>query len=284
MSVLSLNNINISVKGRPLICDSKIEINEGDVVLLSGKNGSGKSTIIKTIMGDIGDNRDICAKANLSLNSMNIDTSKLREIFNQRVCYISQEDIFEANRIIDCCLTSITVVDGISNREKYIFDLVLKYRMFSICFSSEENPSLKLTDFLARRILKKVGISIDNANFDEIKASLFLAKNPHNLSGGQKKMVNIFCNLVRYEYSDVCIIDEPLNALDFNNVRLFSNFLTSIHKNKPQMCFLIVTHCRSIPCITRFLNIENQSIVESFEKTTCYNCFGEINEEGYYVL
>jgi branched-chain amino acid transport system ATP-binding protein len=49
--VLSVNNISVGYKGLLAIQDVSFEINRGEVVSLVGSNGSGKSTIVKTIAG-----------------------------------------------------------------------------------------------------------------------------------------------------------------------------------------------------------------------------------------
>ena len=122
MSILSVENINISVKDRVLLNNSHLQIDEGDVILLCGKNGSGKSTVIRTIMNDLPNGSQLLASADIIFNGSKIANEKDREFFNQNVCYIAQDDIFEANRVIDCCLTSISTIDSIENKIKYIFD------------------------------------------------------------------------------------------------------------------------------------------------------------------
>ena len=282
MSILSVENINISVKDRVLLNNSHLQIDEGDVILLCGKNGSGKSTVIRTIMNDLPNGSQLFASADIIFNDSKIATEKDREFFNQNVCYIAQDDIFETNRVIDCCLTSISTIDSIENKIKYIFDFALKNGIYAVCFSNDEDVNLTVGNFLAKKILKSSGISHKEATQEQLKTALFLSKNPTRLSGGQRKMVNIFSNLVRYEYSSLCVIDEPLNALDFDNVRLFSNFLTTIHREKKSLGILIVTHCRSIPCITKMLKITEGEIVEITGERSCFSCFGNVNEYGYY--
>lgn len=282
MPILSVENINISVKDRVLLNNSHLQIDEGDVILLCGKNGSGKSTVIRTIMNDLPNGSQLLASADIIFNDAKISTEKDREFFNQNVCYIAQDDIFEANRVIDCCLTSISTIDSIENKIKYIFDFALKNGIYAVCFSNDEDVNLAVGNFLAKKILKSSGISHKEATQEQLKTALFLSKNPTRLSGGQRKMINIFSNLVRYEYSSLCVIDEPLNALDFDNVRLFSNFLTTIHREKKSLGILIVTHCRSIPCITKMLKIKEGQIVEITGERSCYSCFGNVNETGYY--
>ena len=48
--ILSVKDLSIAVKNRTLVKNISFDIGEGDVVLLSGQNGVGKSSILKSIM------------------------------------------------------------------------------------------------------------------------------------------------------------------------------------------------------------------------------------------
>ena len=49
-SVLNIKNLSIQIKNQSLLQDISVEIGEGEAVLLSGENGVGKSTILKSIL------------------------------------------------------------------------------------------------------------------------------------------------------------------------------------------------------------------------------------------
>ncbi|MEE3234283.1 MAG: ATP-binding cassette domain-containing protein [Candidatus Latescibacterota bacterium] len=53
MNILNLNNISIAFGGAPLLDNVKIHINAGERVCLVGRNGEGKSTLLKLIAGEI---------------------------------------------------------------------------------------------------------------------------------------------------------------------------------------------------------------------------------------
>lgn len=107
--------------------------------------------------------------------------------------------------------------------------------------------------------------------------------NIKKMSGGQKKLTNIMTNLIRYSFCDLLLLDEPLNNLDYNNVRLFSNVLTRIYRDKPELGIIMVTHCRSIPIVNRVIEIQpnTKKLVET-KNYSCNSCFGELDEKGYY--
>lgn len=49
-NVLSIRGLSIQIKQRALIQNVSFDIKAGDVVLLSGANGIGKSTILKSVL------------------------------------------------------------------------------------------------------------------------------------------------------------------------------------------------------------------------------------------
>ena len=55
MSILDINDLNIQIENKVVISNASLQVDAGDVILLTGPNGSGKSTVIKTVMGDLFD-------------------------------------------------------------------------------------------------------------------------------------------------------------------------------------------------------------------------------------
>ena len=53
MSVVNLNKVSIFQNGELVLSDISLNVNKGDFVFLIGRTGSGKSSLIKTIYGDI---------------------------------------------------------------------------------------------------------------------------------------------------------------------------------------------------------------------------------------
>lgn len=282
MEILSVKDLNISIDGITKIANGCFTVNQGDVVLLTGSNGCGKSTIIKVLVGGTFDYSDLSVgnSSALFLEKHDILSSdEENEYFRRNICYVSQEDEFESDDVLDCYMNSIegTVKD---DPLKYVFDFIVKYNIPK-CFGIKPNGSLNLQ---TRRITKKLGLSSTSINDEERMAIQYLSMRISKMSGGQKKLANIFTNLIRYEYCDLIILDEPLNNLDYNNVRMFSNILTSIYKDKPSLAILMVTHCRSIPIINKVLEIDadNHTISKS-AAYHCSSCFGKISADGLYV-
>ena len=269
--------------GTVAVNDVNLDIKNKEFIILVGPSGCGKSTVIKMIMDDL--DSGIKATADIG-NESSGDIMKSREArkrFTKRTCSVKQADEFEASHLLDCCLTSLISIPAIHEPVRYILDFVTKHRFYTVCYSDAEHIKLGIRDGYSRRLLAKCGIDPTEATQEDIKAALFLAKNPERMSGGQKKIANILSALVRCEYSDLLIIDEPLNALDYDNVRLFSNIINRIHLEQPNVGIIIVTHCRAMPCLNRILTIANNTITEDNTEIFCNSCFGEMDTNGYYI-
>jgi len=52
-TVLALNNVTIYQEGRTILSDINLEVKHGEFIYLRGKTGSGKSSLLKTLYGDL---------------------------------------------------------------------------------------------------------------------------------------------------------------------------------------------------------------------------------------
>ena len=275
---LEIEKLNLRVGDEKKIIDSKLIIQEGNVYLLSGENGCGKSTLIKHLMDVPCYDRYFNATSKISINNKTIETEEDKEKFIRQVCYVPQFDSFEANTILDCCLSSLNFIDNSINKIDVIFRFILKFQFHKKSFSTRINF---MEEHKVKKLIRRTTLT-DKVNKDELKkVALFLLVNPEKLSGGQKKIASIIACCVRYEYCNLLIFDEPLNALDYKNVREFSNFITKIHEDAPGLSILIVSHCRAILAINKLIEIKNKTIIES-DFLGCNSCFGP-NENRYYI-
>ena len=284
MSILEINDLNINIKDKTVITNGNLCINPGDVILLTGSNGSGKSTIIKSIMGDLFDYGNsiklFASKLDFELNGNILDLrgdEKNREIFRRNVCYISQEDEFESNSVLECFLMSLNYLD-IDNPTAYIFDFAKRYSIYE-GFGVDDHIDSK-----SKKIIKAAGIKRKDIKTEDVKAAKYLSMNTKKMSGGQKKLTNILANIVKCAYCQLVLLDEPLNNLDYNNVRAFSNTLTRIHKAFPNIGILMVTHCRSIPIVNKVIEIDPESkTLKTGGSYSCNSCFGKVDSNVMYI-
>lgn len=282
MELLKIDNLNITIGSDEKIKNCSMTINSGDVVLLTGPNGCGKSTIIKLMMSDVFNYQNLSFSSSeiIFLNKYSILKSERDgEFFRKHVCYVSQEDSFESDNVMDCFLMAINY-DVKKGKEKYIFDFIMKYDVQE-CFGFDADAIA--IDGKMRRLAAKLKIKADKMTDKERKAIKYLSMSIRQMSGGQKKLTNIMTNLIRFEFSNLLLLDEPLNNLDYGNVRSFSNVLTRIFREKPELGIILVTHCRSLPIVNRVIEIDPvEKGLKDGGLYTCNSCFGKLDENGLY--
>lgn len=285
MKVLEISSLSVSFGKDLKISDSEMVIETGDVALLTGANGCGKSTIIKIIMGATFEYNNLRYNGTKAYYYSGADKHELlksekeMEFFRRNVCYVSQEDEFESDSVFDCFINSINY-KSIKNKEQYVFAFLIKFSAADAFFQTTDDVTI---DRKCLRLARKLGIKASSLSDKEKKALKLLTLNTKHLSGGQKKMVNILSNLIKYEKCNLIILDEPLNNLDYGNVRAFSNILTMIYKEKPDLAIIIVTHCRSIPIINKVIEVDpSEKKLKIGETYRCSSCFGKIDANGLY--
>lgn len=282
MELLAIKQFNLSIGENQKIINGSFSVFSGDVILLSGPNGCGKSTLIKVLMGAAFDYKGLDYSYSLVTykGSHNIlDTESENETFRRNVCYVSQEDEFESENVLDCFVNSIEYSKE-ENKAAYVFRFVKQFAVYE-CFGIVSTNLI--IDRNCSRIIRRLGLDRKNLTREDLMTIKYLSMSTKRMSGGQKKLTNIFSNLVRYRFCELVILDEPLNNLDYNNVRAFSNVLTKIYQSKPELAIILITHCRSIPIVSRIIEID--PVQKQFKEDTAYvcsSCFGTINENGLY--
>ena len=282
MELLTITQFNLSVAGNQKISNSSFSLNPGDVVLLTGPNGCGKSTLIKVLMGAAFDYTGLDYSYSLVTYKEEhriLDSESENEEFRRNVCYVSQEDEFESDSVLDCFMNSIDYAVK-EDKAAYVLDFIKQFSIYE-CFDIESTKAQP--DRSYRHVLRQLGISRKEISKEDAMAVKYLSMSTRRMSGGQKKLTNIFSNLIRYNFCDLLMLDEPLNNLDYSNVRAFSNVLTKIYRSKPDLGIILVTHCRSIPIVNRIIEIDpDQKLFNENETYICSSCFGSVNEEGLY--
>ncbi len=76
MNILKIDNLTVDVSGKKILKDFSLEIKSGEIHVIMGPNGTGKSTLTKVIMGD--DNYKIL-KGTISYNGKVINDMPVNE-------------------------------------------------------------------------------------------------------------------------------------------------------------------------------------------------------------
>lgn len=250
--ILSIKNLSVEIKHRTLAKNVSFDINEGEVVLLSGANGMGKSTILKSIMRLETDGKKFSGEIIYSGfgDVLKLNEDELQK-FRSSVAYIQQKDDYAE-------MGNIQVRDIISESDEAFEDKILTHA----------DVNELIDKWIPRR---------ENGN------RIFDAKSkPAKFSGGEQRLLSVLSVIATRPNAKLLIIDEPLNNLDFVNARNISNLINKVIKENPKMGVLMISHCRIFPFITREIKLTSDGMQESKEPYLCHSCFGEPDGEGFY--
>lgn len=243
---MQVNNLNFSISNKSILNDVSFIINKNDKIGLVGKNGSGKSSLLKILSKELP-----YEKGSIKLE-------------NEDIAYLKQEIPHSFND--DSILTFIKKEIGLFEIEERLHFL-------------ESNLSEKNLEEYSE-ILEKY-LSLDGYNFEEnaneILKGLNLNKTLQDkiyiLSGGEK--IKILLSVVLLSNSNLLLLDEPTNNLDIKAVEWLENYLKNSKKE-----MIIVSHDEVfLNNITNRIFELNNGNLKEYSMT--YNSYVEAKELEY---
>jgi ATP-binding cassette subfamily F protein 1 len=237
---ISINNFSLSVSGKSLFQDSPLIVSPGNIYGLIGKNGCGKSSLLKQ----------------LSLTNLFAD-NKIRVLYVEQELDISDKNpvdiIFSSNSKLAYITEQIDIIEKeikyLQDKEEPIYedDLLLenlmnKYQEFQnqiIGFNKEAEISK------IKSILYGLGFTHESM---EQSSSIF--------SGGWRMRISLARAL--YIEPDLLLLDEPTNHLDLEAIIWLSNYMESW-----KGVAIIVSHNIGFlnETCSQIMNIENLKLV-----------------------
>ena len=208
--VLSVENLSKTVRDIPLFEDVTLALEEGEKVGIVGRNGSGKSTFLKCIAGEL-----LPDEGNISVRK---DAAVL--LLEQTVAYPEGTDVMGFLHLIPSRALRLlsdyqrALEDGNAERYTELYQIIEKENLWDI----ERRYMAVLTDL-----------------GESIQPSRKMAE----LSGGQQKKAAIARVLALNP--DILLLDEPTNHLDIKTIE----YLEEWTKNT-RCAVCIVTHDRHI--------------------------------------
>ncbi len=208
MALLSLQNASIAFGGHPLLQNVSLHIEKNQRICLLGRNGEGKSTLLKILAGEV-----------LS------DSGELHKDQSTRISYFTQ------TIPQDIAGTAFEIIArGLGKRG----ELILKYH-------EEEQRGAAGHDLMntlhEEMDAHQAWSALEAINKVTSQLSLKSEWNYAELSGGQKRRVLLAAALV--SEPDVLLLDEPTNHLDIATVAWMEEFLIRLG-----VTILFVTHDR----------------------------------------
>jgi len=234
--MLQARNLSVEVGGRLVVVDASFTLLAGDKVGLVGRNGAGKTSMLKVVGGEAG--------------------AAEGHVFRKGALgYLRQDPRLHAGTVDTTSLSHIIAGRGLDHAAQRIEKLRLRI---------EENPSSKNVEKFARaeenyradggysaeaeayRIAHGLGLPDD-------RLELPIAA----LSGGERRRVEL--GRILFAGSDVLVLDEPTNHLDTDAKAWLMKFLAGY-----KGALLVVSHDLALldRAITRILHLDESVIVE----------------------
>ncbi len=233
---INLNKISKNYGFGDVLKDISLEIKQGEIVALIGDNGSGKTTILKMIIG--------IEKPTSGIISIRKDAKigYLSQIPEQEEDKIKVKDILyrSVNNILEKEQTLKNYEEKMEKAQgKDLEKIIAKYTNLQEEFISAGGYEIS----------EKIGKIVKGFKINHLLDLYY-----NNLSGGEKRIVNFAALMIKNP--DILLLDEPTNHLDIETLEWLENYLKNYKGT-----IVMVTHDRY------FLDKINAKIVLVENKT-----------------
>ncbi|KGO78982.1 glycosyl transferase family 2 [Flavobacterium beibuense F44-8] len=242
--MLNIHNLSVSFGGTYLFEEVTFRLGAGDRVGLVGKNGAGKSTMLKILSGDIPPDSGVIAtekEVKIGFLRQDIDFVRGRTVLEE--AYQAFEEIKRAEAKIEEINEQLTTRTDYESESysKLIEDLSDHTHHYEI---------LGGYNYVGDTEKILLGLGFKREDFDKLTDTF---------SGGWRMRIELAKLLL--QYNDVLLLDEPTNHLDIESIIWLEQFL----RNYPGVV-IIVSHDKM------FLdNVTNRTIEISLGKIYDFN-------------
>jgi Fe-S cluster assembly ATP-binding protein len=203
--MLEIKNISCSIKDsdKNILKDFSLKINNGEVHVIMGPNGTGKSTLSKAIMGHY--------KYTVNSGDILIDGESILNL-----------DVDErAKRGVFLCMQDPTVIEGVSNSE-----------FLRTARNSITGEKVNLYTFI-----KDMESAMNDVKLD---SSMLHRSLNMGFSGGEKKKNEIL--QMKFLKPQYIILDELDSGLDVDSLKVVCDNINDYLKENSDASLLIITH------------------------------------------
>ena len=254
--MISIQNLKVEFSARPLFDNINYVINKNDRIALVGKNGAGKSTMLKIIAGLQAPTAGTVSKPSdvtigyLPQQMRLVDDCTLREEAAKAFDHVKELD-----REID------SINEEIASRTDYDSD---EYQALLERLSEKTDVRAMMQSENYEAELEKtlIGLGFERSDFD---------RHTSEFSGGWRMRVEIAKLLL--QRPDVLLLDEPTNHLDIESIQWLEDFLKT-----RRGALLLVSHDRAFidNVTTRTIEI---SLGKIYDYQVNYSHFVELRKE-----
>jgi len=212
--MIHANDVTLSFSKRILFKDVNIKFAPGNCYGLIGANGSGKSTFLKILSGEIEPNQGaVVTNPNERIAMLRQDHFAFDEYMVLDTVIMGHKKLYDVLKERDTLYAKDDFTDDDGNRAAELEEML-----------DEMNGYDAETD--AASLLSGLGITED-----------LHGKNMKELEGGQK--VRVLLAQALFGYPDILLLDEPTNNLDLESITWLENFLYNFNNT-----VIVVSHDR----------------------------------------
>ncbi len=213
--LVSLKNVSLAFGSAPLLEQVNLNIERGERLCLLGRNGTGKSTLLRVLGAEIG-----------------VDDGEIWRHDSLRVASLEQEvPVGDGRSVFDVVASGLETLGG----------LLADYHRLAHQLEQGEHDAALLEKFsqLQQKIELAEGWRFEQRVSAAIsRLELPVDKSMDELSGGLKRRVLLARALV--QEPDLLLLDEPTNHLDIEGIAWLEEFMLSFRG-----ALLFITHDRT---------------------------------------
>ncbi len=207
MNILNATDVTKKFLDETLFDNVKITLNSGDTIGLVGRNGEGKTTLLRLLCGSESPTTGIISwKKNIKIGYLD----QIPNYADNEKVYTCLKSVFGELNIISEQLKLLE--EKMSMDVNDIDELMLRYGNLQSYY--EEHGGYEI-DAKIRRVAS--GLNITHLLESQWK----------DLSGGERTKVGIAQILIKP--TDLLLLDEPTNHLDFKSIEWLTNYIKNYH-------------------------------------------------------
>lgn len=237
MALISLRDIHLAFGGPALLDGASFVLERGERVCLIGRNGEGKSTLLKLIHG-----------------SLMADSGEVSKQNNLRIAMLEQDVPMSNGRVADI------VAGGAGEAAQVLID----YHAASDACVAGDMQACDHMGELQHKLDALDGWALERqVNTILAKMNLDGQADLSSLSGGRKRRVLLARALLNEP--DVLLLDEPTNHLDVESIEWLEQFLL----DWPNLTLLFISHDRAFvdQVATRIVELD-RGVLRSYDGNT----------------
>ncbi len=200
---LSIDNLHVSIEGKEIIKGLSLEIKGGEVHVIMGPNGTGKSTLASSLMGH--------PKYHVNSGSVTLNDEDLLEMATDE----------RARKGLFLAMQYPSEISGVTNAD---------FMRSGINAKREEGNEISLIKFI-----REMEDKMKFLDMDETFSQRYVNE---GFSGGEKKRNEILQMMMLKPH--IAILDEIDSGLDIDALKIVSNGVNEMRN--PEMGTLIITH------------------------------------------